>query len=86
MIGRLLVAALTVGALAAAACGGSSPSSSSGSSSGSSTGSSSGAAQKVTFTETEFKIDTASTSRPSARSLSATYARGVGTPGLVPNV
>jgi uncharacterized cupredoxin-like copper-binding protein len=61
MIRRLLVAALTTGAIAAAACGGSSPSSSgSGSGSGSS-GGSSGASQTVTFTENEFTITTAST-------------------------
>lgn len=58
MIGRLLVAALVAGALAIAACGGSSPSSNTGSSG---SGSSSGAATTVNFTETEFKIDTAST-------------------------
>jgi plastocyanin len=54
---RLLMPALTVTALAVAACGGNS--SGSGSSSGGST--SSGSAQTATFTETEFKIDTAST-------------------------
>ena len=58
MIRRLLVAALASGAMAAAACGGSS---SSGSSSGSSAPTAAPSAQTVTFTETEFKIDTAST-------------------------
>lgn len=60
MIRRVLMVALATGAVAAAACGG-------GSSGGSSSGSGSSAstpaatAQTVTFTETEFKIDTAST-------------------------
>jgi|SRR5215472_6584456 len=55
MIRRLLVAALATGAAAAAACGGG------GSSTGSTTTTAAPAAQTVTFTETEFKIDTAST-------------------------
>lgn len=54
---RLLMPALTMTALAVAACGGSS--SSPGSSSGGS--STSAGAQTATFTETEFKIDTTST-------------------------
>lgn len=61
MIRRLLVAALTTGAVALAACGGGGSSSGSGSGSGSTTATSAPAAQTVTFTETEFKIDTAST-------------------------
>jgi uncharacterized cupredoxin-like copper-binding protein len=55
MIRRLLVAALATGAAAAAACGGG------GSSTGSTSPTAAPAAQTVTFTETEFKIDTAST-------------------------
>ena len=62
MIRRLLVVALTIGAVAASACGGSSTGSSS--SSGASAPTSAPAAQTVTFTETEFKIATASTSLP----------------------
>lgn len=59
---RLFLAALTTIALAVAACGGSSGSGEgSGSSSGSSGSSSSSSGQSVTFTLTEFKIDTAST-------------------------
>jgi uncharacterized cupredoxin-like copper-binding protein len=58
MIRRLLVAALTTGAVAAAACGGSSPGTGTGSGS---TPTAAPTAQAVTFTETEFKIDTAST-------------------------
>jgi uncharacterized cupredoxin-like copper-binding protein len=62
MIRRLLVVALTIGAIAASACGGSSSGSGSGSSSGSSGGTASSGGQTVTFTETEFKIATDSTS------------------------
>ena len=58
MIRRLLVVALTIGAVAA--CGGGGSSSGSGSGSGSSGSTSAPAAQTVTFTETEFKITTAS--------------------------
>src|SRR5258708_12395454 len=58
MIRRLLVATLTTTALAAAACGGSSGS---GSGSGSTAATPPPTAQSVTFVETEFKIDTATT-------------------------
>jgi uncharacterized cupredoxin-like copper-binding protein len=59
---RLFLAALATTALAVAACGGSSGSGEgSGSSSGSSGSSSSSSAQTATFTLSEFKIDTAST-------------------------
>jgi uncharacterized cupredoxin-like copper-binding protein len=60
MIRRVLMVALTTGAVAAAACGGGS-SGGSGSGSGSTSSSPAATAQTVTFTETEFKIDTAST-------------------------
>jgi uncharacterized cupredoxin-like copper-binding protein len=64
MIRRLLVVALTIGAVAASACGGGGSGSGSGSSSGSSAPTTAPSAQTVTFTETEFKITTASTSLP----------------------
>lgn len=54
---RLLMAGLTTTALAVAACGGSSSSGST----GSTASTPAPAAQTVTFTETEFKINTAST-------------------------
>jgi uncharacterized cupredoxin-like copper-binding protein len=57
MIRRLLVGALATTALAVVACGGGS-----GGGSAASTPTPKATAQNVTFTETEFKIDTASTS------------------------
>lgn len=61
MIRRLLVVALTTGAVAAAACGGGGSGSGSSSSSGSGSSTATSSGQSVTFTETEFKIATDST-------------------------
>jgi uncharacterized cupredoxin-like copper-binding protein len=79
MIGRLLLAALTAGTLAVAACGGSSPSSNSGSGN-SGSGSSSSAAQTVTFTETEFKI-----AMPTASLKAGNYTFDVENKGQFPH-